>query len=78
MIFKYIILLQHIQIQKVIYKCLQYNSMKSDHLFAVIIFNRVFIMPGAEIKCIAEPETSWFNMLFRNSPTDIVYLLQLF
>lgn len=35
---------------KKIHKCLQYNSMKSDHLFAVIIFNNVYIMLGAEIK----------------------------
>lgn len=50
--------------------------MKSDHLFAVIIFNHVFIMPGAEIECNTEPQTSWLNMLFRNSPTYIVYLFQ--
>lgn len=40
--------------------------MKSDHLFAVIIFNKVYIMLAAKIKCITKPQTSWLNMLFRN------------
>lgn len=50
--------------------------MKSDHLFAVIIFNHVYIMLGAEIKRITKPQTSWLNVLFRNSPACIVCLPQ--
>lgn len=42
--------------------------MKSDHLFAVVIFNHICIMLGAEIKCITKPQTSWL----RNSPVGIV------
>lgn len=61
-----------------IHKCLQYNSMKSDHLFAVIIFNKVYIMLVAKIKCITKPQTSWLNMLLRNFPACIVHLLRLF
>lgn len=66
----------HSKKKKKIHKCLQHNSMKSDHLFAVIIFNHVYIMLGAEIKRITKPQTSWLNMLFRNSPACIVCLPQ--
>lgn len=52
--------------------------MKSDHLFAVIIFNKVYIMCVAKIKCITKPQTSWLNMLLRNFPECNVHLLRLF
>lgn len=52
--------------------------MKSDHLFAVIIFNKVYIMLVSKIECITKPQTSWLNMLFRNFPACIVHLLRLF
>lgn len=52
--------------------------MKSDHLFAVIIFNKVYIILVAKMKCITKPQTSWLNMFFRNFSACIFYLLRLF
>lgn len=37
--------------------------MKSDHLFAVIIFNHIYIMFGDEIKRITKPQTSCLKIL---------------